>query len=74
MALFDASPRWTVTDITRYLRQLLETDPDLQGIWVQGEISNLSRPTSGHIYFTLKDSGAALRCVMWKSDAAAQIS
>ena len=70
LALFDASPRWTVTNLTRHLRQLLEADPDLQGIWVQGEISNLSRPSSGHIYFTLKDSGASLRCVMWKGEAA----
>lgn len=70
LALFDSSPRWTVTDLTRHLRQLLEADPDLQGIWVQGEISNLSRPSSGHIYFTLKDSGASLRCVMWKGEAA----
>jgi exodeoxyribonuclease VII large subunit len=70
LALFDASPRWTVSDLTRHLRQLLEADPDLQGIWVQGEISNLSRPSSGHIYFTLKDPGASLRCVMWKTEAA----
>lgn len=70
MALFDASPRWTVTALTRYLRQLLESDASLQGIWVQGEISNLSRPASGHIYFTLKDTGASLRCVVWRSDAA----
>jgi exodeoxyribonuclease VII large subunit len=70
LALFDASPRWTVTNLTRHLRQLLEADPDLQGVWVQGEISNLSRPSSGHIYFTLKDSGASLRCVMWKAEAA----
>jgi exodeoxyribonuclease VII large subunit len=70
LALFDASPRWTVTDLTRHLRQLLESDADLQGIWVQGEISNLSRPSSGHVYFTLKDSGASLRCVMWRADAA----
>lgn len=70
MALFDASPRWTVTDLTRHLRQLLDGDPGLQGIWVQGEISNLSRPSSGHIYFILKDPGASLRCVMWKTEAA----
>jgi exodeoxyribonuclease VII large subunit len=70
LALFDASPRWTVTDLTRYLRQLLEADSSLQGVWVQGEISNLSRPSSGHVYFTLKDSGASLRCVMWRDDAA----
>ena len=70
LALFDAAPRWTVSKLTRHLRQLMEADPELQGVWVQGEISNLSRPSSGHIYFTLKDPGAALRCVMWKSEAA----
>jgi len=70
MELFDASPRWTVTNLTRHLRQLLDGDPDLQGIWVEGEISNLSRPASGHVYFTLKDAGASLRCVMWKTEAA----
>ena len=70
LALFDASPRWTVTTLTRYLRQLLEEDASLQDVSVQGELSNLSRPASGHIYFTLKDAGAALRCVMWRSDAA----
>ncbi len=70
MALFDATPRWTVTTLTRHLRQLLDSDASLQAIWVQGELSNLARPASGHIYFTLKDSGASLRCVMWRSDAA----
>ena len=69
MALFDATPRWTVSTLTRYLRELLESDASLQGVWVQGEISNLSRPASGHIYFTLKDPGASLRCVMWRSEA-----
>ena len=70
MALFDSTPRWTVTTLTRHLRQLLESDASLQGIWVQGEISNLARPASGHIYFTLKDSSASLKCVIWRSDAA----
>lgn len=60
-------PSWTVTDLTRYLRELLEGDAILQDVWVQGEISNLSRPSSGHLYFTLKDSGASLRCVMWRN-------
>lgn len=62
--------RWSVTELTRHLRRILESDDSLQDTWVQGEISNLSRPSSGHIYFTLKDSGAALRCVIWKGDAA----
>jgi len=65
-----AEVRWTVTELTRHVRQLLETDESLRDVWVQGEISNLSRPASGHIYFTLKDAGAALRCVIWRSDAA----
>lgn len=68
--LFDASPRYSVSDLTRRLRLLLEAAPDLQGVWVEGEISNFARPSSGHVYFTLKDSGAQLRCVMWRNDAA----
>jgi len=57
----------TVTELTRYLRQLFESDDVLQDVWVYGEISNLTRHTSGHVYFTIKDSGAALKCVIWKS-------
>ncbi len=59
----------TVSELTRYLRQLFESDEILRDVWVQGEISNLARPSSGHIYFTLKDSTSALRCVIWKSAA-----
>jgi exodeoxyribonuclease VII large subunit len=50
------------------VRALLEEDILLQEIWVSGEVSNLSRPASGHLYFTLKDSQAALRCVMWRPE------
>lgn len=56
----------SVTALNNYLRELLETDEVLQDLWVRGEISNFSRPRSGHIYFTLKDSEAQMRCVMWK--------
>lgn len=62
--------QWTVSKLTFYIRKLLEENEVLQDVWVQGEISNLSRPASGHIYFTLKDSSAALKCVMWKTSAA----
>ncbi|OGN98472.1 MAG: hypothetical protein A2Z71_08820 [Chloroflexi bacterium RBG_13_50_21] len=58
---------WTVADLTRYLRELLESDELLQDVWVNGEVSNFSRPASGHLYFTLKDSSASLRCVMWRN-------
>jgi exodeoxyribonuclease VII large subunit len=60
---------WTVTELTAYIRRLLERDPATQDCWVKGEISNLSRPGSGHIYFTLKDSNSALKCVVWRTDA-----
>ncbi len=60
---------WTVTELTRYLRELIEGDEYLQEIWVQGEVSNFSRPSSGHLYFTLKDASASLRCVMWRNAA-----
>ena len=65
-----SSPRWTVTSLTAYLREIFESDEMLRDVWIQGEISNLSRPRSGHIYFTLKDGGAALRSVMWRSSTA----
>jgi exodeoxyribonuclease VII large subunit len=58
---------WNVTELTLYLRDLIESDVNLQDTWVQGEVSNLSRPRSGHMYFTLKDSASALRCVMWRN-------
>lgn len=58
-----------VSQLTTYLRQLLESDPILQEVWVEGEISNFSRPSSGHLYFTLKDGDAAIRCVMWRNAA-----
>jgi exodeoxyribonuclease VII large subunit len=64
-----SAQQWTVSKLTFYIRKLLEENEVLQDVWVQGEISNLSRPASGHIYFTLKDSSAALRCVMWKTSA-----
>ena len=67
-SLFTQQPEAiTVSDLTRYIRQIFEMDYRLQDIWVQGEISNLSRPSSGHVYFTLKDSGAAIKCAMWRT-------
>lgn len=68
LSLFQ-SASLTVTQITVFIRQLLEMNETLQDVWVQGEISNFSRPSSGHLYFTLKDKNAALRAVMWKGAA-----
>ncbi len=64
-----SSNHLTVSQFTFRVRRLLEDDLELQDVWVEGEISNLSRPASGHIYFTLKDKNASLKCVMWKTDA-----
>ena len=57
---------FTVTQITRYLRESLELDPLLSDLWVSGEISNLRVAPSGHSYFTIKDSQSQLRAVMFK--------
>jgi len=67
----DPTPQtFTVSKLTFHIRKLLEEDEILQDAWVQGEISNLSRPASGHVYFTLKDANASLKCVIWKTSAA----
>jgi len=73
-ALFNREPAiWSVQELNRYLRQKLEQDYRLQDIWVTGEVSNLSRPSSGHLYFSLKDEEAAVRCVMWRHIASKQL-
>ena len=59
-----------VSQLTRYLKDVLESDPLLQDIWVQGEISNYSRSSAGHQFFSLKDEHAQLSCVLWRSSSA----
>ncbi len=51
-----------VAELTRYVRDLFESDYRLQSLWVEGEVSNFKRSPAGHCYFTLKDAGAQLRC------------
>ncbi|EGH33217.1 exodeoxyribonuclease VII large subunit, partial [Pseudomonas syringae pv. japonica str. M301072] len=58
----------TVSQLNGRARVLLEDV--FSSIWVEGEISNLSRPASGHVYFTLKDSGAQVRCALFRQSAA----
>jgi exodeoxyribonuclease VII large subunit len=60
----------SVSQLNSYLRELLESDPIVHDIWIQGEISNLSRPSSGHLYFTLKEGEMQIRAVAWKSNVA----
>ncbi|MDR1440034.1 MAG: exodeoxyribonuclease VII large subunit [Clostridiales bacterium] len=59
----------TVSEINRHINALLKSDPLLAGVWVKGEISNFRPHYSGHLYFTLKDGSAAIKCVMFRSAA-----
>jgi len=61
--VLDAYP---VSAICRYLKELLESDLRLSNMWVEGEITNLSRSQRGHVYFTLKEDAYQLRCVMFQ--------
>ena len=58
---------YTVSELNRRIKKRLETDFPL--VWIAGEISNLKRPPSGHLYFTLKDSQSQLSAVMFKNQA-----
>ena len=59
----------TITQINEYIRVMMDQDALLTGLAVKGEISNYKVYPSGHHYFTLKDEGASLRCVMFRSSA-----
>lgn len=63
------SHTWSVSELTSYVRELFDIDFRLQDVVVSGEISNFTRARSGHLYFTLKDERAQLKCVMWQSSA-----
>jgi len=55
-----------VGEVAAYLKALLGSDDVLGDLWVRGEVSNLSRSAAGHTYFTLKDEGGQLRCVVFR--------
>ena len=59
----------SITQINEYIRARLDADPLLGSVAVRGEISNYKMYPSGHHYFTLKDEGGALKCVMFKTSA-----
>jgi len=61
---------WSPIELNRHIRQLVESDYRMGDLWLAGEVTNLSQPSSGHLYFTIRDAEAAVRCVMWKQDAA----
>ncbi|OCL26973.1 exodeoxyribonuclease VII large subunit [Orenia metallireducens] len=57
---------WSVTQVTNYLKELLETDPNLSPVMLKGEISNFHHHSSGHMYFTIKDEKTQLSAVMFR--------
>ena len=59
----------SITQLNEYIRGKMDTDPLLTQVAVRGEISNYKLYPSGHHYFTLKDEGSALRCVLFKGNA-----
>jgi exodeoxyribonuclease VII large subunit len=59
----------TVTGLTALVRGVLEEN--FEHVWVEGEVSNLAAPASGHLYFTLKDAGAQIRCVVFRASSRA---
>ena len=60
---------WTVGELTGYIKELFDIDFRLRDLDVAGEISNFTRARSGHLYFTIKDEDAQLKCVMWRTSA-----
>jgi len=73
LPLFDSPINWTVSQLTAYLQQLIADEEALRDLWVLGEVSNATKSTSGHFYFTLKDAFASLRCVMWRQQVSYQL-
>ncbi len=59
-----------VSELNRYLKNLITDDPNLQDLWVSGELSNFKHHRSGHMYFTVKDGASSLRCVFFSRDNA----
>ncbi len=64
-----SEPR-SVAEIAALIKNRLESDSRLQDVWITGEISNFTQASSGHLYFSLKDSSAQIKCAMWRSSAA----
>ena len=56
-----------VSTLVNYLKKVMDENPVLHGVMIEGEISNIRMPYSGHWYFSLKDDHATLKCVMFSS-------
>ena len=67
--MFPTGKIYKVHEITQILQGILQSDPMLQDLWLEGEISNLGRPSSGHVYFTLKDNNSQIQCAIFRPAA-----
>ncbi|OEH85945.1 exodeoxyribonuclease VII large subunit [Desulfuribacillus stibiiarsenatis] len=56
---------WSVSQLTKYIKNIFENDWQLTQVWVQGEISNFTRHSSGHMYFSIKDDKSVIRSIMF---------
>ena len=56
---------YSVGQVNRYVKNMFTQDYFLQNIYVKGDVSNCKYHSTGHIYFTLKDEGGTLKCVMF---------
>ena len=67
--MFPTGKVYKVHEITQILQGILQSESILQNLWLEGEISNLGRPSSGHIYFTLKDNNSQIQCAIFRPAA-----
>ena len=66
-------PLYTVSQVTRYLRDALDRDAVLRDLWVTGEVSSFTRSALGHMYFTLKEADSQIRCVMFRNGVGGEV-
>ena len=64
---------YTVSQVTSYVKESIESDPLLSDIFIQGEVSNLRVSAAGHSYFTLKDPSSVLNCVMFRGQSGSDL-
>ncbi len=60
---------FSVSEITKYIKGILQSDENLFQMWIKGEIFNYKQHSSGHVYFSLKDESSRLKCVMFRGSA-----
>ena len=67
------APTFTVSEVNKRVANLVRSVPEFRECWVIGEVSRVSRPTSGHLYFSLQDGTSSLKAVVWKSNLTPKI-